>query len=147
MATHKNAGTAEPVKAEGPSPKPAKRVDVELEAINAKNKQALSAALSKAKAVKIAPPPLFHARAPVIDESKKQIKTKKVRLVRDGYAMPEHEYAAIAALKRRLAALEQPVKKSELIRGGIGLLSALNDAELKAVMSRVERIKTGRPKG
>ena len=31
------------------------------------------------------------------------------------------------------------------IYGGIAVLAALNDAELKAVMGRVERIKTGRP--
>src|SRR5574343_621619 len=37
------------------------------------------------------------------------------------------------------------VKKSELLRGGIAVLAALNDAELKAVMGRIERIKTGRP--
>jgi hypothetical protein len=38
------------------------------------------------------------------------------------------------------------VKKSELIRGGLALLASLNDAELKAAMGCVERIKTGRPK-
>jgi len=32
-----------------------------------------------------------------------------------------------------------------LLRGGIAVLAALNDAELKAVMARIERIKTGRP--
>jgi hypothetical protein len=146
MATHKNAGTAEPVKADGPSPKPAKRVDVELEAINAKNKQALSEALIKAQAVKIAPPLIISVRPPVGCELKKPAKTKKIKLVRDGFAMPEDEFAALATLKRRLAALGQAVKKSELIRGGVALLATLNDAELKAAMSRVERIKTGRPK-
>ena len=72
-------------------------------------------------------------------------KAKKVKLVRDSYAMPEDEYAQIGTLKKRLAALEVDVKKSELLRGGIAALAALNDAELKAVMGRVERIKTGRP--
>jgi hypothetical protein len=59
--------------------------------------------------------------------------------------MPEAEYARIGELKKRLAALGAEVKKSELLRGGIAVLAALNDAELKAVMGRVERIKTGRP--
>ena len=59
--------------------------------------------------------------------------------------MPEAEYALIAELKKRLTALGSEVKKSELLRGGIAVLAALNDAELKAVMGRVERIKTGRP--
>lgn len=66
--------------------------------------------------------------------------------MRDSYAMPEAEHARIGELKKRLAALGREVKKSELLRGGIALLAALNDAELKAVMGRIERIKTGRPK-
>lgn len=76
----------------------------------------------------------------------KAVKARKIKLVRDSYAMPEAEYARIGELKKRLAALGREVKKSELLRGGIALLAALNDAELKAVMGRIERIKTGRPK-
>lgn len=75
----------------------------------------------------------------------KLAKPKKIKLVRDSYAMPEMEYGRIAELKKRLADLGSEVKKSELLRGGIALLAALNDTELKAVMDRVERIKTGRP--
>lgn len=72
-------------------------------------------------------------------------KLKKVKLVRDSYAMPEAEYAQIGALKKRLLALGRAVKKSELLRGGIATLVAFSDAELLAAMSKVERIKTGRP--
>lgn len=75
----------------------------------------------------------------------KPVKAKKVKLVRDSYAMPEAEYAQINGLKKRLAGLKQEVKKSELLRAGIAVLTALNDAELVAVMGHVERIKTGRP--
>ena len=78
-------------------------------------------------------------------KTEKPAKARKVKLVRDSYAMPETEYARIGELKKRLAALGNEVKKSELLRGGIAVLAALNDAELKAVMGRVERIKTGRP--
>ena len=131
---------------ESGAPKPVRRVDQELEAINARNKQALSTALSKAKAVKIAPPAAVFVPPAAMSEAKKPAKVKKIKLIRDGFAMPEHEYAALSVLKRRLAAMEYPVKKSELIRGGIALLAALDDAELQAVMSSVERMKTGRPK-
>lgn len=72
-------------------------------------------------------------------------KVRKTKLIRDSYAMPDAEYARISELKKRLAALGSEVKKSELLRGGIALLTALSDPELKAVMARVERIKTGRP--
>ena len=51
----------------------------------------------------------------------------------------------VVLLKKRLAALGREVKKSELLRGGIAALAAFNDDELKAVMCRIERIKTGRP--
>src|SRR5574343_259861 len=72
-------------------------------------------------------------------------KPKKIKLVRDSYAMPETEYARIGELKKRLLGMGSEAKKSELLRAGVALLAALNDAELKAVMGRVERIKTGRP--
>lgn len=78
-------------------------------------------------------------------KAEKVPKVRKPKLVRDSYAMPEAEYALIAELKKRLAALGSEFKKSELLRGGVAVLAALNDAELKAVMGRVERIKTGRP--
>ncbi len=80
---------------------------------------------------------------PVKEE--KPVKARKVKLVRDSYAMPEAEYARIGELKKRLAALGREVKKSELLRGGIATLAALNDAELQSVMAGIERIKTGRP--
>lgn len=72
----------------------------------------------------------------------KPAKGKKTRLVRDSFAMPEAEYACIAELKKRLGGT---VKKSELLRAGVAVLTALNNAELTAVMSHIERIKTGRP--
>lgn len=75
----------------------------------------------------------------------KPVKAKKVKLVRDSYAMPENEYAQIGELKKRLATMSVDVKKSELLRAGVAVMAALNDAELKQVMARVERIKTGRP--
>lgn len=124
--------------------RPAKKVDVELEAINARNKKALSEALLKAQAVKITQP-LGKPASAKPQKPAKALKAKKVKLVRDSFAMPETEYAMIAALKKRLAGFGKEVKKSELLRGGIANLTALSDAQLQAVMNRVERIKTGRP--
>ena len=100
-----------------------------------------------AKAAKVEKPakPAKEAKVAKPAKAEKPPKQRKPKLVRDSYAMPEAEYALIAELKKRLAALGSEVKKSELLRGGIAVLAALNDAELKAVMGRVERIKTGRP--
>ena len=100
-----------------------------------------------AKAAKVEKPakPAKETKVAKPAKAEKPPKQRKPKLVRDSYAMPEAEYALIAELKKRLTALGSEVKKSELLRGGIAVLAALNDAELKAVMGRVERIKTGRP--
>ncbi len=108
----------------------------------AKHQKVLADALVQAQAINYDQP---KTAKPVAAKPAKVTKAKKVKLVRDSYAMPDNEYVQIAALKKRLATLGNEVKKSELLRGGIAALAALNDAELKAVMGRIERIKTGRP--
>ena len=69
----------------------------------------------------------------------------KPKLVRDSFTMPKTEYAAIDVLKQRAAKLARPVKKSELLRAGIKLLSALDDKALLLAVNAVPTIKTGRP--
>lgn len=108
----------------------------------ARHQKSLADALEKAQAIKYDQPKVM--RQEVVPE-KKPVKAKKVKLVRDSYAMPEAEHQQIAVLKKRLAAKGVEVKKSELLRAGVAVLTALNDAELKSVMSHIERIKTGRP--
>jgi len=115
------------------------RKATKVEETVAKNRKVLADALVQAQAINYDKPKLAKPVAA------KPAKAKKVKLVRDSYAMPESEYAQIGTLKKRLATLGCAVKKSELLRGGIAVLAALNDAELQAVMARVERIKTGRP--
>ena len=75
----------------------------------------------------------------------KSAKPRKIKLIRDSYAMPEAEYAQIAQLKQRLLELGETVKKSELLRAGLAQLTPLDDAALQAAIAGVERIKTGRP--
>lgn len=84
------------------------------------------------------------AAKPVVAQDKP--KTPKVKMERDSFTMPKDEYAQIAALKKRLEGLGKPVKKSELLRAGLKLLSGLNDVALKAALVTVPTIKTGRPK-
>ncbi|OIQ97410.1 hypothetical protein GALL_205420 [mine drainage metagenome] len=73
-------------------------------------------------------------------------KTPKLKMERDSFTMPKTEYAQFSVLKERLVKLGQPAKKSELLRAGIMQLTAMTDAALKAAMSKVPTIKTGRPK-
>ncbi len=135
--------------APAPTTKPrAPRKPSEVEQTVAKHQKVLADALAKAQAIKYDQPRVMKPEAAKDKKEAKAAKppkARKVKLVRDSYAMPETEYARIGELKQRLAALGTPAKKSELLRGGIAALAALNDAELKAVMGRVTRIKTGRP--
>lgn len=72
--------------------------------------------------------------------------TKKVKLVRDSFTIPKPEYAAIDALKARGMTLGLAAKKSEILRAGLMVLSALDDAGLKVALSAVPAVKTGRPR-
>jgi hypothetical protein len=74
------------------------------------------------------------------------VKVKKPKLVRDSFTMPKDEYIAIDTLKLRSGKLGQPSKKSELLRAGIKLLVNLSDIQLKAALSDIPSLKTGRPK-
>jgi len=91
----------------------------------------------KATLVKPAPKP-----------EKKHKKEKKLgdktKVVRDSFTMPQSDYALIATLKERASGVH--VKKSELLRAGLRLLSKLTAAQLKKSVADLEKIKTGRPK-
>lgn len=112
---------------------------------------------AKPPVAKVAKPPVVAkkvAPAPAIKvvnktataTEKDKAKTSKVKMERDSFTMPKEEYAQIATLKKRLEGLGKPAKKSELLRAGLKLLSAMDDAALKATMATVPTIKTGRPK-
>lgn len=111
----------------------------------AKHQKVLAEALAMAQAINYETPMIMRQSIGKGKKPGKPAKPKKPKLVRDSYAMPEGEYVQIAELKKRLAGAGVEVKKSELLRGGIAMLAALNDEALKVVMARVDRIKTGRP--
>lgn len=116
---------------------------VEAEAISYEQPVMMSPKVSKAKKIAKAP------KVPKVSKSEvkpvKTVKSKDLKLIRDCFAMPDVEYAQIASIKKRMAAIGQQIKKSEVIRAGVAVLAALNSAELKAVMAHIERIKVGRP--
>ena len=76
---------------------------------------------------------------------KKKDKPEKVKVVRDSFTIPKHEYAQIAELKKRALGFGQEVKKSELIRAGLLLLSSASDAGFRKALGNVPTLKTGRP--
>lgn len=123
-----------------------------VDATVARHQKVLAEVLVEAQAINYAQPLLLQpagktekSAKPAKVKAAKPAKDKRPELVRDSFAMPEREYARLGELKKRLHGLGRDVKKSELLRGGIAVLNALNDIELQAIMARVERIKTGRP--
>ena len=84
-------------------------------------------------------------KAEKVAKVKKQ-STKKPKLVRDSFTLPERDYALFEILKQRALAAGVEVKKSELLRASLMLLAKLSDAQLVKTIGLVERIRTGRPK-
>jgi hypothetical protein len=124
------------------SSKPGATKPSKLEETKAKNKQALADALVKVQAVKIVHSPYAPPEPKV--KASKPAKAGKPKLVRHKFTMPEVEYAQIGALKKRMASLGGEVNRSELMRAGLALLSALGEAELTTVMAHFGRPKSKR---
>jgi hypothetical protein len=81
---------------------------------------------------------------PVKKHKKEKKPSDKVKVVRDSFTMPQIDYDLIAVLKEKATGAH--VKKSELLRAGLRLLSKLTAAQLKKSIDNLEKIKTGRPK-
>lgn len=91
-----------------------------------------------AKASKPAKP----AKAPKPPKPPK-LRTKPVR---DGFTMPEADFALIATLKARALSAQRETKKSELLRAGLHALAAMDTAALVAALGQLEPVKIGRPR-
>jgi hypothetical protein len=106
-------------------------------------------AVSTAKTVKPSVKPKTASSAKPSTQAKAkpvaEPKTKKPKLVRDSFTFPKDEYQAIAALKVKALGLKQSVKKSEILRAGLMLISSLNDKAFLAALNKVPALKTGRP--
>lgn len=75
----------------------------------------------------------------------KKRKPAKEKVIRDSFSFPEHDYLKISELKKACLAEGIHVKKGELLRAGLQLLTKLSPAELKQAIEQVEKVKTGRP--
>ncbi len=71
---------------------------------------------------------------------------ERAKLVRDGFTMPEADYALLKTLKQRLLGQGREAKKSELLRAGLQALALLDAPALAAALDRLEPVKTGRPR-
>ena len=84
-------------------------------------------------------------RQTVAPEKVKAVKEKKVKVVRDSFTIPKTEFEQLSAMKKRATALGVDIKKSEVIRAGLQLLSGLADAAFTKALTNVPTIKPGRP--
>jgi hypothetical protein len=110
---------------------------------------ALKTAAVKPPAKKAAPPPKAArkgAAKPAAPAEAVREKAKKARLVRDSFTMPEHEYEVIGQVKKSCLKAGFEIKKSELLRIGVALISQLDLATLQNVLASLPQLKTGRPK-
>jgi len=82
----------------------------------------------------------------VTDQVKLAAKPKKNKVIRDSFTIPKDEYQTIIDLKMRSSKLGHGMKKSELIRAGIKVLSMLSDSAFTQAIAQIPMIKTGRPK-
>jgi hypothetical protein len=73
-------------------------------------------------------------------------KVKKEKLIRDSFTMPEAEYAVLGAVKKACLAAGIDVKKSQLLRIGLLLLSKTEMGALKSLIGGLTPLKAGRPK-
>ena len=131
--------------------KPATKATTTAEKPVAARPKTAPTAIAKKPVVKVKPEVKAKSEIkakPAEAQAKKVEKEKapKLKMERDSFTMPKAEYAQIYILKDKLIKLGQPAKKSELLRAGLMLLSAMDDEKLKATMAKIPAIKTGRPK-
>ncbi len=77
----------------------------------------------------------------------KKIKVNKPKVIRDSFSFPEQDYQKISELKKVCLAAGIHVKKGEILRAGLHLLTELKLSELKKAIAQVEKVQTGRPSG
>ena len=104
---------------------------------------------AKAPAV-VASKPVKAEKAPKASKpakvEKKPAKPARAKLVRDGFTMPEADFALFAKLKARAMAGKRETKKSELLRAGLQALNAMSTADLLSALGALAPIQVGRPK-
>lgn len=104
-----------------------------------------STPVKKAPTVKMASP-TPNATPPQAAAIERKVPKLRAKLVRDGFTMPESDFALIAVLKSRAMQAGREAKKSELLRAGLHALAALEPPSLVTALSGLQAIKTGRPK-
>ena len=102
-------------------------------------------------AAKQAPTPLVKLAAtpaakPMAASATAITATAELKVVRDGFTMPQSDYDMLKALKIQCLAGGLAVKKSELLRAGVQALAAMRTEQLIEKLRALPEIKAGRKK-
>lgn len=114
---------------------PAVKVPVTKTAVKAVVKPAVKKPAVKTPVKAVIPP----TEAPVV-------KSKKIKLVRDSFTMPEPEYVVLAAMKKICIKAGVDIKKTELLRVAIKQLEVMSPQQISKVQSELIKVSAGRPK-
>ncbi|NOT83328.1 MAG: hypothetical protein HOP02_00810 [Methylococcaceae bacterium] len=74
----------------------------------------------------------------------KKSKNTKTKVIKDSFPFPKQEYGVLSELKQACIAAGVPVKRGEILRVGLSLLSQLDFSEIKRLVQQVEKIQPGR---
>jgi len=75
----------------------------------------------------------------------KESEIHSTRVIRDTFSMPKRDYELINKLKLECLKQGTSMTKSEIIRAGLQVLDNMAASRLKSAVSKVEKIRTGRP--
>lgn len=143
-APAKAAAKAAPAAAAKKAAIPAAKAAVKASATRAASKPAPKAAAGPAPKSSAKATPKIKPKA--AQAAPEREKTRKPKLVRDSFTMPEEEYAVLALVKKACLKAGFEIKKSELLRVGVALIRQIDMATLKSVLGSLPQLKTGRPK-
>jgi hypothetical protein len=73
-------------------------------------------------------------------------KPKKVKLVRDSFTMPGHEYQVLQDIKKAALKAGVELKKSDLLRIGVSMLKNFSVTQLDKALATLTKLRAGRPK-
>ena len=149
MTTKVKQESAAPAKAAA-----ALKVDAKAAPAAATEVKAAPKPAAKAAAKPAAPKPVAKVSATSapkehekVVKAEKPQKPKASKVIRDSFTFPEEDYQKISELKKACLGLGINAKKSEILRAGLHALADLDHDKLKELISRIEKIKTGRPLG
>jgi hypothetical protein len=123
----------------------------------AKNTAAKKSAVKKAAAEKAPPKKVSAKKAsskkPAAKKPKVEAvevapaqKPKKVKLVRDSFTMPGHEYQVLQDIKKAALKAGVELKKSDLLRIGVSMLKNFSVTQLDKARATLTKLRAGRPK-